>query len=753
MMHKLTRIDNFLVALWGVACLATLLGSVVYFGVPYLGFTVSPATGEVRQVFVRTAQDVLIPGTKLTQVNLNSRKICSLENVWNCVWQRVVFEDEEIWSLTLESGQVILWTSTGFNVTEFLERLSGLWLGAVIFCWGGRMLIVKGLLESSLERLLLLQSSLWIFGLIGLAWMQRGIEIGGWLFAIMLWLLAPVYFQFHWMFPLPLGKLPNIFWVGLYGMFAFASMGVMWQQNLSKIWYLLPIFLMVSGNFLLLMAQWWYNVTCRSAVTRMGLTWLFGVPLIFAAWQVTMGEPFTAWEPLMLLVCITPMINLITLYRHSANPMAEQFVSHLSISTFTVIFFGVVSTILGMLQLYFQDIKLGPDSTGLMLTTIMVIAHWGYVRLDRLLRRFYLGIYEFPAKTLTEFGWAMATVNTAAEVTGVLRNYIFDPMRINKAVIFVHNGQQAQPLLQIDVTDDEYPSLEVVTRWLEIQYIPSPRDVHETWVRKVLGLRSNDRLVGLCCLGKRTPENLYYAAEIQPMVRLLNQAIMVWTNLELTRSLRTQIQNNLTLQEQQRLNLARDLHDRVLGELGLLRRAVPDANPEFIAAYNQAVSRIREIISGLRPNMLNYGLHTAFTELADDPVVQIQVENPVPIEVNVPQSAERYPEAVELQIYRIVQQACQNACRHAAPSRISIEGELLPGKIKLVVRDDGRGISEIRPGKPGNVPGERRFGVHGMYERAMLIGANLHIGRNPGGKGTQVMLEWHSEGAESKPVM
>lgn len=750
-MQKFALLDTFLIALWVVALTVTLFSSVMYlFFVPYWGFTVSPTTGKVVHIFVQGDAVHLLPGTRLKQIDVVDEKICVFEKFWDCSPKLFWIAPDTGLRLKLEDGKIIDWMADERTIAEFLERFSGLWLGAVIFCVGGGVLIFKGLLQNFLERLLLLQSSLWALVLIGLVWMQSGMSWGGILFTLGLWLLAPTYFQFHWIFPLPLGRLPRAFWAGLYVLAIFLGVGVVWQQPQSIWWNIFPAFLIAAGNLLLLVAQWSRNATRRSTITGMLFTWALGLPVTLAVGSVVTGEPFVAWETLLLLLCITPMVNLITLYRHSANPITEQFVRHLSISTFAVLFLGGVSAVLGWLQPYFRNTDVGPGGRGLVITGVMVLAHWGYVRLDKLLKQFYLGIYEFPAKTLTEFGWAIAMVHTTAEVAGVLRNYIFDPMRISQAVIFVHNGQEAQPLLQIDVTDDDYPPLEVVTRWLEMQYLPAPEDVSPLWVRKVLALRNNDRLVGLCCLGKRTPENLYYTAEIQPMMRLLNQAVMVWTNLELTRNLREHIQNNLTLQEQQRLSLARDLHDSVLGELGLLRRSTPDAGDDFIKAYNQTVARIREIISGLHPNMLNYGLHTALLELADDPIVQIQVQNPVPIEVTVPQSAERYPETVELQIYRIVQQACQNACRHAAPSKIVISGELLPDSIELRITDDGKGIGETRPVRHGSVPSERRFGIHGMYERAMLIGANLHVGRNQFGKGTEVTLEWYSERAQPK---
>ena len=103
----------------------------------------------------------------------------------------------------------------------------------------------------------------------------------------------------------------------------------------------------------------------------------------------------------------------------------------------------------------------------------------------------------------------------------------------------------------------------------------------------------------------------------------------------------------------------------------------------------------------------------------------------------------RYPPTIELHIFRIVQQACQNALQHAQAGTIIITGSLETNAGELVVEDDGVGFPS---GEPLDLPGllaNKHFGLAGMFERAALIEANMTV--EPGSvRGTRVRVNWRS---------
>jgi two-component system sensor histidine kinase DegS len=91
----------------------------------------------------------------------------------------------------------------------------------------------------------------------------------------------------------------------------------------------------------------------------------------------------------------------------------------------------------------------------------------------------------------------------------------------------------------------------------------------------------------------------------------------------------------------------------------------------------------------------------------------------------------RLAENVEIGVYRVVQEAVANACRHGAPSEVSVALDV--GEwVRLEVRDDGVGFD------PGG--GAHAFGLVSMEERALALNGRLTIESAPG-RGTVVRFE------------
>jgi signal transduction histidine kinase len=140
--------------------------------------------------------------------------------------------------------------------------------------------------------------------------------------------------------------------------------------------------------------------------------------------------------------------------------------------------------------------------------------------------------------------------------------------------------------------------------------------------------------------------------------------------------------------------------------------------------------------------MLTYGLKYALDALADNlsernyDVVQIvaQVQS-----VN----GCRYPQTVEHNIYRVVQEACENALKYAQARSIQISGELSPSQIELQVSDDGLGFKDGISLHLDEMIANKHYGLAGMHERAELIGATIRIQSEPK-LGTRIQVVWKS---------
>jgi signal transduction histidine kinase len=97
----------------------------------------------------------------------------------------------------------------------------------------------------------------------------------------------------------------------------------------------------------------------------------------------------------------------------------------------------------------------------------------------------------------------------------------------------------------------------------------------------------------------------------------------------------------------------------------------------------------------------------------------------VPVELDLQGTCRDLPPAVDLSVYRIVQEALTNTLRHAGPARATVAVRCTDDDVLVVVTDDGRGPAGS----------DRGHGLIGMGERVSLFGGELRIGASESGRG------------------
>jgi two-component system sensor histidine kinase UhpB len=193
-----------------------------------------------------------------------------------------------------------------------------------------------------------------------------------------------------------------------------------------------------------------------------------------------------------------------------------------------------------------------------------------------------------------------------------------------------------------------------------------------------------------------------------------------------------------TLQDEERADLARDLHDEIGPHLfavnvdaAMARRLIGEGDSgealRPIDAIQQSVAHmqrlVRDILGRLRPSeLIDLGLASAIGELvkfwrARHPGIAFEVR------VAEDESLALTEEARET-LYRVVQEALANAVRHGRPARIDIQVRRLSGtEVAAVIADDGT--------LTGAAEGSG-FGLIGMRERVAAAGGTLTIERGAG---------------------
>jgi len=96
-------------------------------------------------------------------------------------------------------------------------------------------------------------------------------------------------------------------------------------------------------------------------------------------------------------------------------------------------------------------------------------------------------------------------------------------------------------------------------------------------------------------------------------------------------------------------------------------------------------------------------------------------------------AARRLAPETRTALYRIIQEAINNAVRHGRPGHVDVRLEAGPRALRVEVSDDGSGCGRIDPEAAG--------GISHMRTRAALIGARLRIGRAGHEGGTRVAVD------------
>ena len=199
----------------------------------------------------------------------------------------------------------------------------------------------------------------------------------------------------------------------------------------------------------------------------------------------------------------------------------------------------------------------------------------------------------------------------------------------------------------------------------------------------------------------------------------------------------------LAVQEEERRDISRELHDDVGQSLLALRMGLQrleghvglphgDLLRDCIVVSDKIQEKLRDLSMRLLPPQLEQlGLQDALTWL----VSQQRSLTGLAIACRFG-TAERFATGVESVCYRICQEALNNATRHARAGQIDVELDADAESMILTIRDDGRGFDEHAQRMHAVRNGS--MGLIGMEERARLAGGRLQLRTAPG-KGTSIL--------------
>jgi len=192
------------------------------------------------------------------------------------------------------------------------------------------------------------------------------------------------------------------------------------------------------------------------------------------------------------------------------------------------------------------------------------------------------------------------------------------------------------------------------------------------------------------------------------------------------------LHNLIEVQEQERRFLSHEFHDGLIQyvvasllALESLREKLPSTEAAqvvdgVIANLRRGVDDGRRAIRGIRPAVLD---DAGMAEVLDDLVGQY-ADSGILVTSKCDPEIGRLPGTVQTTLYRVAQEALNNARKHGETDVVRIELQKVAGDLRLEVRDFGRGFDVEAARRKG-------FGLRGMSERVRLLGGECEVRSEP----------------------
>jgi len=314
----------------------------------------------------------------------------------------------------------------------------------------------------------------------------------------------------------------------------------------------------------------------------------------------------------------------------------------------------------------------------------------------------------------------------SSDVAGGLAVRLAGALNVESALVFLGEDATASKLAAMagaraeEVLNRVYPHLQPYIGALEQKELASLTWEADSFL--VVNLAFSKQYLGYILLGPKGSGEVFSEEQkrfVETTIPLVTLAI---SEAQLAEELRELNQLLVGAEEKERARVAGDLHDGPLQKALLLARTSNESSDARSLA-NQLVYDLREICSRLRPAVLDdLGLAPALEWLLDGVAKRSGISMRLTLHNTLEE--ERFPPDVELALFRVTQEAANNAAKHSGCSTLDVAVTKDGGNLVLRVSDDGVGFSAI--GRKGG------FGLSGMQERIAQLNGYFELQAAPG---------------------
>ena len=726
---------------------------------PWIGFTFSPYTGEIffSDTMLSGQEKLLLPGDRILQIDS-----LAFDNY-------IMGTRPPLYTLLDERGSVELivqrdnqvlqipWIMTPLTTPLSIVRIGQFTPAIIILIITFIVLFFLRPIDQRYLVFVLTYSltAVWIAGSIVSPY---NIFYSATITRSALWLCVPLYLQTGWNFPQPLKSRAKPFTVIIYSaslLFAIADFFRWLPVNT----FLVAVTLAVLGSGFLMALHAWVNPEQRHDVRLVVMVILLVMlPLVVGAVLTTGYQNPVMANLTYLALPGAPLAVLYTVYRRQLGGIELRVNQAFTLFLYFLLLLAGVPFFYLFIRRFYSSPTTDPIIAALLVVLVGIITAVYYPRFARWAQTTLLRIPMLSDRLLQTYAGRIATSLERDRLGRLLCDEIFPSMLIrDAALIQLDLARNPKLIAMCGISPADLPQRADILPLMKAagSYRP-PADLTSNtdepmpcpWARLILPLVVEGQTVGLCLLGRRDPDDFYSMSEFPVLQSLVDQTALALNNIEQSRRLREFHQANIERHEAEQMDLARTLHDEVLGQMALIAINMPPQGrtEAFQEAYQHITQHVRSIVNGLRPATLTYGLRIAINELADE--ITMQYPEPPEMEIYLTIAGEevRYAPEMEMHVYRILQQACHNAVKHGQPKLIKITGTMAPNQLDLAVIDDGAGFDAGEALDLTGLLNRHHFGLAGIYERAELIGASVLIDSTPG-CGAKISLHWKANGA------
>ncbi|HZG84242.1 sensor histidine kinase [Paenibacillus sp.] len=447
------------------------------------------------------------------------------------------------------------------------------------------------------------------------------------------------------------------------------------------------------------------------------LALLAALPFAGAAWTGIWMELFGNTVLYAALMGI-PAAVLVAMMRYrlwDIDPIIHRTLLYASLSVALLLLYIVTVSYFASLFRTEQNLAISLLATGVVTVAFQPLR----LRLQRILNRFMYGDADDPYSVLTRLSGRLDQALAPGASLAVVVTTVREALKLPYAAV------------ALDVAGRPVVLASSGEKGPDIASVPLPMHGEP------------EEVAGRLELGRRAAGEPFRPAERIVLEQIARQAGALAQAMLLNERLHASRTKLVKARETERRRLRRELHDAIgpalaaqllkIGAarhyLGIDERAADRLLAQIETDMERAVDEIRRIVYDLRPPTLDeYGLLAAVQELVRPytlPPLQLAVR------LSLPDRLPPLDAAVEVAVYRILQEALHNVGKHARATKLRIRLELKE-QLELEIEDDGVGVDA--GGRRGS-----GLGLASMRERAEELGGTFDV--ETGAPGTRIRVQ------------